>query len=138
MVNTFLPYADFTESARVLDDRRLGKQRIECHQILGILLDWPTKEGKKRTGWLNHPATKMWRGYTDSLKCYMDAIVSEWIKRGNNNSYKLWYATGQNPPWLGDNRLHSGYRQVLLLKNPDWYSQFNWTETAKYEYFWPC
>jgi len=34
MVNTFLPYADFVEVAQSLDDRRLGKQRVEAFQIL--------------------------------------------------------------------------------------------------------
>ncbi|MDQ1681515.1 MAG: hypothetical protein QOH99_56, partial [Frankiaceae bacterium] len=33
-MQTFLPYADFGASARVLDDRRLGKQRVETLQIL--------------------------------------------------------------------------------------------------------
>jgi hypothetical protein len=33
-VQTFLPYADFAESARVLDRARLGKQRVEALQVL--------------------------------------------------------------------------------------------------------
>jgi hypothetical protein len=31
-VQTFLPYADFEESARTLDAKRLGKQRVETIQ----------------------------------------------------------------------------------------------------------
>jgi hypothetical protein len=33
-VQTFLPYSDYATSARVLDYRRLGKQRVETKQIL--------------------------------------------------------------------------------------------------------
>ncbi|AVR53142.1 hypothetical protein MarSH_437 [Marseillevirus Shanghai 1] len=39
MVNTFLPYESFEESAKVLDSRRLNKQIIEAYQILTILED---------------------------------------------------------------------------------------------------
>ena len=33
-MQTFLPYPDFARSARCLDNRRLGKQRVESYQIL--------------------------------------------------------------------------------------------------------
>lgn len=38
-MQTFLPFPSRVKSARVLDDRRLGKQRVECLQILGALTD---------------------------------------------------------------------------------------------------
>jgi hypothetical protein len=48
-VQTFLPYADFRRSAEVLDPKRLGKQRVECLQVLrGLTV--PTY------GWRHHPA----------------------------------------------------------------------------------
>ena len=37
LVQTFLPYPDFTQTARVLDWRRLGKQRAEALTILRCL-----------------------------------------------------------------------------------------------------
>jgi hypothetical protein len=37
MVNTFLVCSDFTESAKQLDNKRLGKQRVEAFQLLKIL-----------------------------------------------------------------------------------------------------
>lgn len=37
MVNTFLVRGDYYESARLLDYRRLGKQRVEAQQILTFL-----------------------------------------------------------------------------------------------------
>lgn len=38
-MQTFLPYPSGRKSARVLDQKRLGKQRVECLQILAILTD---------------------------------------------------------------------------------------------------
>ena len=36
-MQTFLPYADLTESLRVLDNKRLGKQRVETYQIISAI-----------------------------------------------------------------------------------------------------
>ena len=139
MVNTFLPYPSFSESMKCLDYKRLGKQRVECHQILGILLDWPTKDGKKRTGWINHPAVRMWRGYSEALKSYMNESVRQWVELGKNNNYDYWDVSEEvdMPPWLGDEKVHQGHRQVLLYKDYNWYSQYGWVEEPKYDYHWP-
>lgn len=37
-MQTFLPYSSFEESAKCLDNKRLGKQRVEAKQILEINL----------------------------------------------------------------------------------------------------
>jgi hypothetical protein len=37
MVNTFLVHSDFRQSAKMLDSRRLGKQRVEAYQILNLI-----------------------------------------------------------------------------------------------------
>ncbi|MCW2903762.1 MAG: hypothetical protein JWO67_6027 [Streptosporangiaceae bacterium] len=50
-MQTFLPYADFTATAQVLDPRRLGKQRVETLQVLRGL----TVTGY---GWRHHPAVR--------------------------------------------------------------------------------
>ncbi|GAA3827626.1 pyrimidine dimer DNA glycosylase/endonuclease V [Nocardioides panacisoli] len=36
-MQTFLPYADFARSARSLDPKRLGKQRVEALQVVRAL-----------------------------------------------------------------------------------------------------
>ena len=59
-MQTFLPYPDDRASAADLDDRRLGKQRVETLQILRALT-WRTY------GWQNHPAVRMWRGFVPAL-----------------------------------------------------------------------
>lgn len=63
MMQTFLPYADFSGSAAALDPRRLGKQRVEAIQVLRGL----TVPGY---GWRHHPAVRMWAGYEEALVRY--------------------------------------------------------------------
>ena len=74
-MQTFLPHQDYQKSARSLDVRRLGKQRVECLQILKSLV---TPE----YGWKNHPATRMWRGYESEFVRYALTICAEWTARG--------------------------------------------------------
>ena len=82
-MQTFLPYKSFDKSFKVLDYRRLGKQRVEAMQILNVLL------GRTKTkGWVNHPATKMWKGYENALKQYLNKCIDHWIARGYNNNMK--------------------------------------------------
>jgi hypothetical protein len=55
LMQTFLPSTSFIQSAKCLDYKRLGKQRVEAKTIINIL------EGKTTSNaWRNHPATKMW------------------------------------------------------------------------------
>lgn len=135
-MQTFLPYSDYTESAKCLDNRRLGKQRVECLQILNVLLG-----GK--TSWANHPAVKMWKGYETSLICYGQQVCMEWIRRGFKDtcwakitSYVVPEQVEIKPPWLSE-RICSSHRSNLLRKNPVWYGKFGWIESPDMEYFWP-
>ena len=112
-MQTFLPYANFNRSARALDYKRLGKQRVEALQIHNIV------SGKRTTGgWVNHPAVKMWKGYANALAVYHNTMIDEWVERGyNNNMPKLPVGNVQVPTWLGDERLHSSHRSNLLRKD---------------------
>ena len=62
-MQTFLPYSSFTESAKILDWRRLGKQRVEGMQIINAISGVPRKDGKPYKGWTNHPCSVMWKPY---------------------------------------------------------------------------
>ena len=62
-MQTFLPFSSIRRSVSSLDNKRLGKQRVEVLQILKAL------SGETK-GWVNHPATAMWRGYEDALVFY--------------------------------------------------------------------
>jgi hypothetical protein len=134
-LQTFLPYASFEDSAAVLDNRRLGKQRVEGTQILTILLT-PNYRG----AWRNHPAVRMWRGYEEALRLYINAVVTEWIGRGYRNSLATYDLTGRPivfPFWLGDPRLHDSHKSNLLRKDFSYYSQFGWDVPPDLPYYWP-
>ena len=147
-MQTFLPYKSFTESAKCLDMKRLGKQRVETWQIYQTI-----KGISKGNGWRNHPAVLMWKDNPYELLKYGIAICEEWIRRGYKdtmlqrfndailiepeyqtlNGFKVYHL----PEFLGDEEFHSSHRQTLLFKNQPHYSNFGWTETPKYEYKWP-
>lgn len=74
-MQTFLPYPDFAATARVLDPRRLGKQRVETLQVLRAL----TVPGY---GWRHHPAARMWAGYEEALVRYGLEICAVWCAMG--------------------------------------------------------
>lgn len=151
-MQTFLPYSDFVQSAKCLDYRRLGKQRVEVLQLLKALSSgperWVTMNGnrlKLATPWWNHPAAKMWRGYENSLVSYGLSICEEWIERGYKDtcsdkidSYWMKLCDNQNqPPWLGNENFHTAHRSNLLRKDPIHYGQFGWTEPNDLPYIWP-
>lgn len=131
-MQTFLPYPSFRKSAQVLDDKRLGKQRVEAFQILKTL-----KTGRK--AWANHPATRMWRGYEFALMMYMNAMILEWKRRGFKNTMQLANVPliCALPKWYRDPAFHSAHRAALLAKAPEHYSQFGWVEKPEINYVWP-
>jgi hypothetical protein len=135
-MQTFLPYNDFTKSAKVLDRQRLGKQRVEVLQLLKAL------NGETK-GWVNHPAAKMWRGYENCLVVYGLSICTEWIERGYKDTcfakilaYRDYKTAMVVPPWLGREDFHESHRSNLLRKDPDHYYKFGWTEPTNLEYVW--
>lgn len=138
-MQTFLPYSDFVECARVLDRARLGKQRVETLQILRTLAG-------KSSGWTNHPAVKMWRNYEDSLIDYGIAICDEWIARGYADTCRgkiISLATEfspmcwSTPLWLGSEKLHASHRSNLLRKSPEHYRQYWPNDPDDLDYYWP-
>lgn len=138
-MQTFLPYKDFAESAKVLDMKRLGKQRVEVLQILQTLA-----KGDEAKGWKNHPAVLMWRGYEKALVAYGLAICNEWKSRGYRDSCTDKILSFDSveleivfPDWLGDENLHAAHRSNLLRKAPEYYAKYSWKEPADIPYVWP-
>lgn len=144
-MQTFLPYADFAASAAVLDDRRLGKQRVETFQILRALT-FPTY------AWKNHPAVRMWRGFLPALVTYGLATCDAWEQRGFADTVagSLLEFTGgvppevgelrvrgQLPPWLGTAALHVSHRSALVRKEPEFYRRFFPKVPEGLPYLWP-
>ena len=132
-MQTFLPLPSFEASLRCLDWKRLGNQRRETKGLLTILSRNETK------GWANTPLIRMWRGYENALKLYLNLNIIEWERRGYNNSMPLEDIENETelPPWLGQPRLHSSHRAALLAKAPAYYSQFDWKEEPALGYWWP-
>lgn len=122
------------DSIKVLDYKRLGKQRVETFQVLNILLErTPTK------GWRNHPVTRMWTGYEEALKLYQNMTIREWIDRGYKNTMQYEDVDSTSvvlPPWFGNDTFHKSHRSNLLRKDHEYYSQY-FDDPSDLEYYWP-
>lgn len=117
-MNTFLPYSDYEQSARVLDRAREGKQRVETKQIIIALEQGPSilyrkprfkkdpearyvygpvpivlPEGHeiRKTPWFFHPATQAWRDRIYQLSVYGTVMCAEWKRRGYQDSLLPWF-----------------------------------------------
>lgn len=147
-MQTFVPYADFKESAAVLDNKRLNKQLLEGRQVYQILV-----ENRSHGAWVNHPAVKMWRNYDNALYVYLSAIKHECDRR-KISTEKNWEAISKMyhwnwdrgsrvimPPWWGDDRVHQSHRNNLYRKDPEYYAQFEHDKfiscCERCLYFWP-
>ncbi len=84
MVVTFCVADCPKECAKALDNRRLGKQRVEAMQIINLL------ESDKKKGFKHHPASLMWKDHINGLKYYCNCIIEEWISRGFKNTMDLY------------------------------------------------
>ena len=78
-VQSFLPYANFEQSARALDTKRLGKQRVEVIQVVRALT-WPGH------GWAYHPAVLMWKGHEEALGRYGRTCCQVWTELGHGDT----------------------------------------------------
>ena len=136
-MQTFLPYREFDRSARTLDDKRLGKQRVEAFQVLRAITD-PTY------GWQHHPAVNMWRGYPEALAVYGVAMCLEWGSRGHNGTmmpkffpYVGLPNTFGYPPWLGNDEFHLSHRSNLVRKDAAHYGEQFPDAPDNLPYYWP-
>lgn len=136
-MQTFLPTSNFAESAKYLDYRRLGKQRVEVLQLLNSF----HKPNYK--GWKNHPAREMWRGYENALVMYGQAICTEWLSRGYKDTcfgkITAHYNGNLNselPSWVGREDIHLSHKSNLIRKYPEYYKPF-WPDVPdNLEYIW--
>ena len=140
-MQTFLPYQDFIETAKCLDNKRLGKQRSEAKTILNILTGKSKFNKHGKITWINHPAVQMWRGYENSLRIYYNTIVKEWIRRGYQNNMELeiidYHFDVQHPYWLGNKKFHDSHKSKLLEKDIKFYSKYGWDVKIELPYLWP-
>lgn len=137
-MQTFLPYTEFHKTAKVLDYRRLGKQRIETKQILRVLLDETQSKG-----WRNHPAVLMWKGYEGVLAEYGFEMSTEWLKRGFVDNQLEYFRERMSctrttiPKWLGDEKFHLAHRSNLVRKDEKYYRVYFPNVPNDLPYIWP-
>lgn len=119
-MQVFVPETNFRDIARVLDYRRLGKQRVETFQILRANLDLTL-------GWKNHPASRMWADNLAGLSAYGVAMCEEWIARGYKDTTmeKIIALVAPDPTdlptWWGRTDIVESHRSNLVRKDADYY-----------------
>lgn len=148
-MQTFLPYADFERSARTLDRKRLGKQRVETIQVVRAL----TRPGY---GWANHPAVLMWRGFEEALGRYGFRCCQAWVELGFGDTCALTIAMDLRaagvdtvrtqpelaaadalPPWLGEEAVHRSHQSALVRKEQQHYRPLFPDIPDDLPYVWP-
>lgn len=136
-MQTFMPFDTYRDSVACLDYRRLGKQRVECKQILMALT------GQSR-GWHNHPAVRMWEGHADQLTLYAAETCMEWRRRGYRDTLLAGFVEMHNtlyhtdrPAWMGDPEFHLSHRSNLVRKLPDHYGKLWPNVSPDLPYIWP-
>ena len=150
-MQTFLPYPGFTATARVLDARRLGKQRVEALQVLRGL----TVPGY---GWRRHPAVLMWKGYEEALVRYGLDVCEVWCAAGRRDTCAATLTAeftrltgrpapraqeelalaGELPPWLGLPAFHRSHQSALVRKDPAYYGPLFPGVPDDLPYLWPA
>ena len=170
MVNTFVIVPDPYVNPRYLDRNRLNSQRREAKQIIDVLekIDYCKQFNisldHSSIPYGNHPATKMWIGFTNALKVYSNCVIRRWKELGYENNLPIYelnetlyhvvpchfdgirtYFNGvfdqyAFPPWFSFPPLYMSHRAALFLKDPVFYANL-YTEDLKpfltKGYFWP-
>lgn len=135
-MQTFVPEIYFEDCARCLDNKRLGKQRVETLQILKALT-------LPEYGWKNHPAVRMWQGHERALRVYGIVCCLQWQAHGFNDNVfgqlvNLELSGDHSLPlWWGDERMHKSHQSNLLRKDFKFYSKYGWDVPDNLPYFWP-
>ena len=149
-MQTFMPYSEYHKVAKILDYRRLGKQRIECLQTYNQLT-------LGKGGFPHHPINKMWKYHVESLAEYTNAMITEWINRGYKNTMHYIrccknfsnYSTEHHikPDWVFYWELQRSHQSNLLRKDWEYYRKcfdndiqtdmpYSWPEYSPYTNTW--
>lgn len=139
-MQTFMTHDNYVDTAKSLDDKRLGKQRVEAYQIFKAL-----RGDYNNTGaWVNHPATVMWRGHEYQLALYGLSISVEFHERGfDGYNMMMKFADLCNElqssnlveyPWWVNSELLRLTHQSNLVRKSDYYG---YQVPANIPYVWP-
>jgi hypothetical protein len=137
-MQTFMPEFHFPNSVRILDNKRLGKQRVETMQIMmGLHFGGFSS---------NHPASIMWRGYECALMRYQYFTVQAWKRLGFQDTCleKTFRIHDHHCPgvipmpwWRGDKDFHRSHQSNLIRKDPERYQPMWPTVPDDLPYLWP-
>jgi hypothetical protein len=139
-MQTFITDFDLEKSAKNLDYKRLGKQRVETIQIANECLGL-------KNGWQNHPAIKMWKGYEKYLILeYLYLHLLEWQNRGYKSPkclehYERLKKNVKNlnfikPFWITEEFIES-HRSNLIAKKYEHYKPLFPNTKEGLSYIWP-
>lgn len=127
-MQTFMTHNNYVDTAKALDNKRLGKQRVEAYQILKALRGDYNDTG----AWVNHPATVMWRGHEYDLALYGLTMSIEWYERGNQDSMMDIFSsfmdkhesdnTDSYPWWVNNELLNLTHQSNLVRKDASLYT----------------
>lgn len=134
-MNTFIIDDDPIKCAQLLDYKRLGKQRVECIQILNAI------NSANQNGWINHPCIKMWKDHELSLRYYTNCMIEEWLVRGYKNTIAKFTEYETNMPWwFYCKMLQNSHIASLLRKNKTYYQEIfdikNYEKYMEFSYIW--
>lgn len=143
-MQTFLISSNPFNTAIILDNKRLGKQRVEATQIASILLDI-----SNNSRWKNHPAVLMWKGYeTFLVEIYLRDMMIGWVSRGydNTKTYQTYKKLRKiirkkkllckQPPWFCE-KFFISHKSNLIRKDKEYYSKFFPSVPDNIPYWWP-
>jgi predicted DNA-binding transcriptional regulator AlpA len=143
LMQTFITHSSYKDTAKILDNKRLGKQRVEAYQILRSLSGITYMKDGPTNGWSNHPATKMWKDFEYSLAEYGLEICSEWISRGFRDSLYEKFSDAMDllprapqPWWVSSKLLQKTHQSNLLRKDFSFYS-VHFSGVDDLPYVWP-
>lgn len=129
-MQTFLPFRNYVHSVRILDDKRLNKQILECYQLHKIY----TSKDKK--SYSNHPAFLMWVGHGSALALYGLEACKEFYRRKDKNKHHIYEkyfqkavdeAMEEGIPIekpIFPEELYESHRSNLYYKDKEYYKQF--------------
>lgn len=118
-----------------LDNKRLGKQRVEGLQLINAILS-----GK---AWSKHPAAVMWGDCIYGLVHYTRLCCRVWKSRGFQDTVESKLSNFPDihdlPWWANESILTDiiqSHRANLIRKEPTYYGRF-WSEDPRLPYIWP-
>ena len=136
-------------AARVLDAKRLGKQRVEAIQVLraltGARIRLAPSPCRRDVGGIRGGAgalrARHLRGVVPTGQADTCATTCHDLTRttgiGTPRTQAELAAAGELPPWLGDDAFHRSHQSALVRKDPQHYRKFFADVPDDLEYVWP-